>query len=224
MIKKVIICFLSVLFLLLGKVSYSQDAVILDTNKIERNFGNKLSLYTDSQGLKTISDVTSEVNFVRLHNDVPNLGTSNNAYWLKFNVLNTSKSKDYILQLPLPTIDYLDFYLLDDQNQLVAHEKVGDRLPYSRRNFDNPIYTFRFDLSTGKKYAIYLRLKGGEQLQAPLILGKGSDLINEISNSFMIFGIYIGIVSVMFIYNLFLYISTKDKSYLYYIVYIFVIA
>nr|WP_262915657.1 7TM-DISM domain-containing protein [Niabella ginsengisoli] len=35
----------------------------------------------------------------------------------------------------------------------------------------------------------------------------------------MIFGLYIGLILVMVLYNLFLYFSTKDKSYFYYVLY-----
>ena len=39
-----------------------------------------------------------------------------------------------------------------------------------------------------------------------------------------VFGIYLGIALVMFFYNLFIYFTTRDKNYLYYILYIVFLA
>ncbi len=204
--------------------SFCQDTLRVKNGKLERNFGKSTSIYADSSGLLDINGAIKNKNFIKENTAVPNLGVSSIAYWLQFNVKNESNSPSTMLQLQLPTIDYIDFYLINANNQIVYQNKTGDRVRYSNRKFDNPVFSFKFELTPNEPYKIFIRISGGEQLQAPLILGNSDSFIQEIQNSFLIFGLYIGIVSVMFIYNLFLFISTKDKSYLYYIIYIFVIA
>lgn len=191
---------------------------------LERNFGKKIYVYTDEHNSLDINGAIKEKNFVKATTAVPNLGVTSNSYWLKFQAVNISGQSDVMLQLQLPTVDFVEFYLVDDSNKVLMGNKTGDRVRYSARTFDNPIYSFQFEMKPEKSYQLYLRLSGGEQLQAPLILGNTDAFVPEFENSFLIFGLYIGVISVMFIYNLFLFISTKDKSYLYYIIYIFVIA
>lgn len=201
----------------------AQDTVVVTKGKVERNFGTRIRLLEDPEHHLNVQSAINSPGYKQLNSAVPNLGISDITYWLKFSVKNESNDPELMLKLPLPTIDYLDFYLVDSHLQVISHEVTGDRVPYSSRKFDNPIYTFRFNLKPTEIYTVLLKIRGGEQLQAPLTLGNSTLQIDEMQDSFVIFGLYIGIVSVMFIYNLFLYLSTRDKSYLYYIVYIFII-
>jgi two-component system NtrC family sensor kinase len=200
----------------------AEDIILMDNVKIERNFGKSTMILVDPQNKLNINDVLGSKNFTEVTEDVPNLGASSNAYWLKFHVRNQNNDPKVILQLPLPTIDYLDYYLLNGRQEVIQEEHTGDRVKYSNRKFDNPIYTFVFDADPQEVYTILLKLRGGEQLQVPLSLGKSEALVKGVQTYSIIFGIYAGIILVMFVYNLFLFVSTKDKSYLYYILYIFI--
>jgi len=201
----------------------AQDTILMDNEVVERNFGQRLRILANSSNSLKIQDVITSGKFERVETDVPNLGASNNTYWLTFKLRNINKDPRVVLQLPLPTIDFLDFYLVNDKGKILQEEHTGDRLPYDSRHFDNPIYTFVFDIDTASIYTVYLKLSGGEQLQVPLSLAKSEALVKGVQTYSIIFGIYSGIISVMFIYNLFLFLSTRDKSYLYYIIYIFII-
>jgi len=209
--------------LLLPERLSAQDTLIIRNHQIARNFGEKLVMLVDSSNQLGINSVKAKTDYQKITAAVPNLGVSDFSYWLKFYVVSELTDSDAILQLQLPTIDYLDFFLVDSAGKVIRHDKTGDRVSYHNRTYDNPIYTFRFTPKKQKVYSIYLKIHGGEQLQAPLTLGPAIELGEEIQDSIIIFGLYVGIVSVMFIYNLFLFISTKDKTYLYYIVYIFII-
>ncbi|MFP5079506.1 7TM diverse intracellular signaling domain-containing protein [Pedobacter sp. JCM 36344] len=219
-------CFLLALVINLLITSNVQAQAPLQVKKgiLERNFGKKIFVYADTSKSFGIKEALKEKNFVQATTSVPNLGVSDKSYWLRFPVVNISGNTDVMLQLQLPTIDFVDFYLVNDKSEVVSVEHTGDRLKYSSRKFDNPIYSFKFGMKPSEPYQVFLNIRGGEQLQAPLILGNTETFIPEFKSSFLIFGFYMGVVSVMFIYNLFLYVSTKDKSYLYYIIYIFVIS
>jgi two-component system NtrC family sensor kinase len=223
MIKRWYLLFSFLLLNLLPTLVVAQDTILMDNIKIERNFGKKSLILVDSTNSLHIRDVIKSKNFVQVLSDVPNLGASESTYWLKFHVKNDNKDPKVILQIPLPTIDFLDFYLINSKQEIIQEEHTGDRVKYSNRKFDNPIFTFVYDADPQEVYTIILRLRGGEQLQVPLSLGKSEALVKGVQTYSIIFGIYAGIITVMFIYNLFLWVSTKDKSYLYYILYIFII-
>jgi two-component system NtrC family sensor kinase len=191
---------------------------------LEKNFGKQLLVYRDTSNALNIQTALTETKFQKATTVVPNLGVSSSTYWLKFPVINSTGDDDVMLQLLLPTIDFVDFYLVNSKKQIILVDTTGDRRSYSSRKFDNPIYSFQMKMQPNEVYEIYIKMSGGEQLQAPLILGSLESFIPEFESSFMIFGLYMGVISVMFVYNLFLYVSTRDKSYLYYIIYIFVIS
>lgn len=201
----------------------AEDIILMDNIKVERNFGKSTMILVDPDNKLNVNDVIQSNNFKPVTEDVPNLGASDNTYWLKFHVRNQNNDPKVILQVPLPTIDYLDYYLLNGRQEVIQEEHTGDRVAYNNRKFDNPIFTFVFDADPQEVYTILLKIRGGEQLQVPLSLGKSEALVKGVQTYSIIFGIYAGIILVMFVYNLFLYLSTKDKSYLYYILYIFII-
>lgn len=216
------LCFVLITFKLLA-ANPLHAQVQLNKGEVLRNFGDKLQLLTDKSHSLNIENVINSKDFVKLNSAVPNLGVSNDAYWLKLIIKNNTNDPELSLQIPLPTIDFVDFYQIDQQQKVIKSEFMGDRRPYYSRSFDNPFSTFQFNVGLGQETTVILRIQGGEQLQVPLTLANSTTIIGTNSDSFLIFGIYAGIICVMFIYNLFLYLSTKDNTYLYYIVYIFFI-
>ncbi len=80
---------------------------------------------------------------------------------------------------------------------------------------------FKIPDSLNKGNIIYLRLKSKETFLAPVNIVEEGSLLETFSLRGIVFGFYTGIMAIMFIYNLFLYIIIRDKSYLYYIFYIF---
>ena len=210
--------------LLISTTANAQSPLEIQKGVLQKNFGKQLFVYRDTANTLNIAAALKESRFQKATTVVPNLGVSSSTYWLKFSAVNRSGNDDVMLQLLLPTIDFVDFYLVNSKKQIINIDTTGDRRVYSSRKFDNPIYSFQFKMQPAETYELYLKISGGEQLQAPLILGNLESFIPEFENSFMIFGLYIGVISVMFVYNLFLYVSTGDKSYLYYIIYIFIIS
>lgn len=210
--------------LFFSNTSKGQTPLEIKKGLLEKNFGKQLFVYRDTANALDIAAALNESRFQKATTVVPNLGVSSSTYWLKFSAVNRSGNDDVMLQLLLPTIDFVDFYLVNSKKQIIDIDTTGDRRVYSSRKFNNPIYSFQFKMQPAETYELYLKISGGEQLQAPLILGNLENFIPEFENSFLIFGLYIGVISVMFVYNLFLYVSTGDKSYLYYIIYIFIIS
>jgi two-component system NtrC family sensor kinase len=210
-------CFFNVLSLT------AQEVVELNAGEKLRNFGTKLYLLKDEEHEMGLEAVLKSKKFQKLETLVPNLGATDDANWVKVTIKNNTDDPKLAIQIPLPTIDFVDFYQVDSGNKVVRSEFMGDRRPYSNRTFDNPFSTFEFEVQPGQKTTIILRISGGEQLQVPLTLANSVPILESNSDSFIIFGIYAGVICVMFIYNLFLYLSTKDNTYLYYCVYIFFI-
>ena len=215
----------SFIYLMVGLLwsAIGQEIIQLNEDKTLNNFGKKVYLLTDPQQQLTIKEVIKEDGFELLETDVPNLGINHNAYWLKLHVQNLTDAKQLALQIRLPTLDFVDFYQVAQHGQLVKEEKIGDRRPYYDREFDNPFSTFLFHANPKEINTIYIRIAGSEQLQVPLTLSTEASLQQKNSDAYIIFGVYAGIICVMFVYNLFLYLSTRDETYLYYSVYLFFI-
>ncbi|MCH5690179.1 7TM-DISM domain-containing protein [Niabella sp. W65] len=57
----------------------------------------------------------------------------------------------------------------------------------------------------------------------PVTVGHVEKTFEKIATNDLIFGLYIGLILVMVLYNLFLYFSTKEISYFYYVLYMVIV-
>lgn len=224
MIKYLFFVAITLKLLVLGSsTAHAQEVITINEGETISNCGTKLLLLTDKSHSLSIGDAIKSNDYKKVNDAVPNLGISKYAYWLKLKVRNNTKDPQLIIQIPLPTLDFVDFYQIDTANKVIDSEFIGDRRPYDNRRFNNPFSTFKFSVQPQQETTLILRIQGSEQLQVPLIFGQNSMMTDKNADSFLIFGMYAGVIMIMFIYNLFLYLSTKDNTYLFYIIYIFFI-
>lgn len=203
---------------LISTFSSSAQLIVSDENK---NIGvNKgISFIEDKTGALTFSEVIKQNNFKPVTSDVPNFGISTSSFWLRIQIKNNTHRETFRLQVSQPALDEIDFYHLEKNGQLTEH-KGGECMPFYTRQFFDPTYIYRIRLDTVELSEFYLRIRSRDNLQIPIFIGSQETMFESSKIKDYIFGIYAGIMLVMFLYNLFLYITVKDKTYLYYIVYL----
>lgn len=170
---------------------------------------------TDNFDLQTVSKSTA---FVPSAIQTPNLQLSKSAFWLKFSIRNTSASDRLMLELDYPTLSVCDFYY--PENGGYKAQKLSDTLPFSQRKFQHQNFLFDFKLPKDSTATYYLRVKSTEQMVLPLIVGEPAHLADSILVKNILWGIFIGIIVVMVAYNFFIYLFTRDRSYIYYVLYV----
>ncbi len=93
-------------------------------------------------------------------------------------------------------------------------------MPFDSRPIRQNNYLFDLKLEPGKPLRAYLRLESQGSIQAPLTLWSPKAYLEEQPQRIYVLGIIYGVLLVMLIYNLFIFLSVRDTSYLYYILYI----
>lgn len=179
--------------------------------------GKQLQFAKDATGSYTIQD-TALLQFTDSKVETPNFGLSDAAFWLRFTITNDNPTDMLMLEVAYPMLDSCQLYELNGNKLTVQSIFESDH--FKKRKIHHHNYVFDLDLPQGQSKTYYLRIKGNEQLVLPLIVKNErgffeSSLANEI-----ISGIHIGILLVMILYNLFIYFSTYDRSYLFYVLYI----
>lgn len=182
--------------------------------------GDRMEILEDRSSDMQIQDVIANPGFTPCTSAVPNLGVSRSAFWVKTKVINASTKDGLILLIDNPEVDYLDIFVVQNgQVDQVVHGGQLRPLAVDRR--DAPAFSYKLPIPYGAYADVYVRLKGDKQLQAPLfILNAASSIKFKLDRNLFIGG-YIGIMLVMLLYNLFIFLSIREKSYLYYSVYIF---
>lgn len=95
----------------------------------------------------------------------------------------------------------------------------GDSFPFSTRNIDSNYFMFKLKLPPGTSRLFYLKLKVHSLAQFPIEAGTLKAFIKTAHSRDIFNGIFFGIIFALVFYNLFIFISVRDKSYLFYVFY-----
>jgi two-component system, sensor histidine kinase LadS len=215
------------LIVLLGCVPLFAGAVAFDDATGRLPLGRFMQVYEDHDGSASIGQVSSAAfaNRFRDHEqDVLNAGYSTSVFWLKVDLAYaappSAAPRQWLLELAYPPLDHLELYLPDEQGVYRLAGRTGDALPYASRQIQQNNYLFELALRPGQHTTAYLRLHSQGSIQAPLTLWSIEAYLQDQPTRLYVLGMIYGVLLVMLVYNLFIYLSVRDVSYLYYILYI----
>ncbi len=198
--------------LLAGTLELSEDTKTL-------NAGTQVRYLEDPSGKLTINDIRSREyseKFTESESDTPNFGYTNSAYWITFDIKNTSnKTELWFLELAYGMIDFVDLYSIDT-NGGFTETKTGQRLPFNTREIKNRYFVFDLNIPAGVSKTIYMRLQNDGNIAIPLTLYDFESFYEQDHLNQILFGIYYGLMIIMLLYNLMLFIFIRDRNYLYY--------
>ncbi|HEY4327471.1 MAG TPA: 7TM diverse intracellular signaling domain-containing protein [Mucilaginibacter sp.] len=214
---------LVILFSSISSLLYAQNVVKVDKALKEKYFGKSVYLYQDATNKLTFEQVRHKKNLFKEANlAVPNLGASSFNNWVKFTLVNDSEFDKIILEIPNPIIDEADLYMIRDGR--LDSVKNSNYRPLREREYNHQFYLFDIQVKKGDSVNCYIRLKSNQQILLPLSLKTDKTILTSLTESDTRSGVYLGIMAVMLLYNLFIYFTTKDRDYLVYCHYIFWVA
>jgi len=199
--------------------SYSVSPLVYQQEEKNLDLDHDIYILQDPYNTLSFNDVLDIKKFSKLPNGTPNLGISSSFYWLTFELKNESNSNRLMIQIAQPTLDYIDMFYLDDKGKIVKHQS-GEYLPFNHRYFEDPHYIFPINIYKGETKQVFFKVQSRENLVVPISVGSPKSVLEFINTKDLINGIYIGIMLVMIFYNLFIYFTVRDQSYLYYVIYI----
>lgn len=209
----IILCGITIL-----EVNANESFVFTKGDKIINKF-SEILIYKDSTKKLKASDVAelSDKEFNSTPNGIPNLGVTKYNFWIKFSITNSSDFKDLILGINNPLIDTIELYEFLPKPLLI--EIQGDKINYYERKYDNQNFLFDIEIFPYQTKTYLLKVNSWEQLMLPIYIGEKQAIYEANSKNDLIFGIFFGLMFFLVLYNLFIYFSTKDISYIYYVCY-----
>jgi len=224
-----ILAIVSLLFLLLcipfTGLAASPPLILRSTSDSAPLTGH-MDILEDPSGQLTITEVSSPGVSRLFRPDreaAPRTGYRNCFYWLRFTIASElTASQSRLLELDMPYIRSLDLYLPKEGGGFDLMQ-AGSERPLSIRQFKhrNPVFPMVV-YEKGNTY--YLRLNGTRRAVLPLTVWSPEAFGAMDSHRALFAGGYFGAMLVMIVYNLFIFISLRDRSYLYYILDIFFFA
>ena len=212
--------FVLILFVLLGAVR-ARSQVIFDGKKNTIAIGSAIKYYPDPPSSQDINSIQKQTHFVSSKENVPDFGLLKTPVWLKISITNKSATPDLMIDFDQSFLQNIDFYYLDSGKYKV--NQSGESRPFKSRLVNYHKFVYDVKIPIGATAIYYVRIRSILEMQMPIFLGKKDAVVENNLNKNILFGLFFGIILVMFFYNLFIYFVLKDPIYLYYVVYILVV-
>ncbi|MHC8405645.1 hybrid sensor histidine kinase/response regulator [Pseudomonas sp. TMB3-21] len=215
------------LLILLFCLPLMASAVEFDEFTQRLPLGKFLQVFEDVEGHATFDDVRAQAaaGHFRPHDkDTLNAGYSRSAFWLKIDLKyrpsNPATQRAWLLELAYPPLDHLDLYVSAAAGGYRLASQTGDALPFASREIRQNNYLFDLNFVPEQTQTLFLRLQSQGSIQAPVTLWSSTAFLEEQPLRLYVLGLIYGVLLGMLVYNLFIYLSVRDTSYLYYIFYI----
>lgn len=198
--------------------AYSQSPIVECKNdKSIQLIGKKLELFKDSTASMKLEQVQS-AHFYFSSEDIPNFNITASAIWSRFRFVNHS-DEPVFLHVDLGSIQSVMLYEVFPDGK-VQRKSSGMIFPTSERELNTTQILFRLNTPKDSIRTFYLRMRDVSPLQVKLTVGTLSAYYEEEHDSSLVNGIYIGLVLLMVIYNLFLWVTNRDRVYVFYVLYL----
>ncbi len=192
---------------------------------------NKSEKYTITKSFEIFEDKNNSYNLDYIKNnrhvlpfkkntsDSINLGYTDSTHWLRTKIVNTSVIEDWLIEVAYPCLDHVTFYSPDEKNEYLAKES-GDMISFKNREIQYRTFVFKLHVKRNSEKIIYFKIFGEGAMIFPINLYTPYAFSNKVNDEEIMFGFYFGIMLVMMIFNSFIFLSIRDRSYLFYVLYI----
>jgi signal transduction histidine kinase len=195
--------------------------VVLTDEQGEYPLGLHLEILEDPSGELTIDQVASpefDAQFTPSKVEVPNYGFTNSAYWVRLDVQNETTFTDHwLLEQGFANLHFVDLYTPLPEGGGYTIKKTGVLRPSATRDVPHPRIIFDLVIPPQSQETIYLRFQNGASMTLPLTLWTQAAFLNQSLVELILRGVFYGTLAALLFYNLFLLMSVREASYLYFV-------
>lgn len=221
--KKIFILAIAMFKIFLFSV-YAEAPVIVNDNVRSISLGRLIEIFEDRNRSYSAAEVFSnKYSSIKSAGESPSFGFTRSVYWVKFSVKSESKSSyntRWLLELDYPLMDKITLYEYTPAGTITTRT-TGYAFPYNTRDIRHRNFIFNIEIPPETTKTFLMRFENEDRMEFPLTLWSSGAFQEKDHEQQYVLGIYYGIIFVMFFYNLFIFLSIRDRSYLYYIFYIF---
>ncbi len=224
--RGVMICALAVLCAGGTRASlYAMEPVIIDEALTVTVIGRSIEYFEDTDRSFSFNDImldrtAGRLAWQRSRKEKPGFGFREAVYWVRFALKNpTGRDIAFYLHQEYPHIDRLALYV-PDKTGAYSVIQTGAAYPFSQRPYKYKNFIFPLTIGAGVTETLYLRLDSHGSINIHLSVASPETFERIKNNDAIFYWLFYGIFFVMFIFNLFIFFSTRDRSYIYYTLYI----
>lgn len=211
---------LSIIVITLSHALYA-DPVIIEPSQGAYPIDSVVEYFEDPSGDATIEEVIgrSDSSWTLNQKRDLNFSYTKSAYWIRFTVTNQLKNESQFWLELVSLVDDIRLYTQIDDRW--TEKKTGRWDDITTRDLKHRNFLFNLEIPSQAQKTFYMRFQSTGALLLPLTIYTQKEFSQKDHEEQYVYGIYFGLMIVMILYNLFVFFSVKDISYLWYVTYIF---
>ena len=142
-----------------------------------------------------------------------NFGFTPSSIWLNFQIKKLPGNNDNtIIEIDYPLLDHIELWIKNSEGQIVNYFLTGDLKKYHERPIDHIAFAFPVEFQGNSSVDIFIKVKSRGAVEIPIKIWNENGFHRKTKNFFAQEAIIFGIILAMFLYNLFLFISVRDRA------------
>ena len=219
------VLFIFSLWLLFFSAASSVGAAVVEVDSTTDylNLSPYIRYFADDTDNRTIDDILRDKTVLKwqAHEGTsPNFGYDTRPYWVQISLENISENvAEPLLEFIYPLLDDVQVYLVNGQ-AIVQRWQLGDSQPFADRIIEHRRLVVPLRLAADSRYELYVRVQTTSSVQLPMDLRSKKSFYTDDLLEAMKQSVFYGVLLAMIAYNLFIFISVRHVSYLYYVSYV----
>ncbi|HVD99998.1 MAG TPA: 7TM diverse intracellular signaling domain-containing protein [Cytophagaceae bacterium] len=214
--------FLVVFLLLLNLRIHAADTLTVVMESDNYIFGNYCEMLEDKDDRYNIATIQKAEGWQSLKKvKTLNIPKINTTFWIRFSIRNEDpRNLTWMLEFPDGHNSFLQLYQISSEGKIRTYPAVGMSQPVTLRPFDHKNFLFDLSIPKGHTYTYYVKVKSRYYSSFWASLRSSHYLFSYITHEYYFLGIFYGIIFIMAMYNLLIYIFTRERVYLIYVFYV----
>lgn len=203
-------------------LAYAEPVVLLGDHSQPIELGPHYQLFVDSHDSATIEQILLPQNkaiFSDIKEDGYNLGYRKETHWFKVDVSNKNNYElKQLLEFNFPLLDDIGIYIVNKASKrILSRYDAGDTQPFDSRMYLHANFVFPLTLPAQTDLTFYFRIKSKGRMSAGATLWQPNVFAKINQPKYFLFALYTGLLLGLISYNLLLFSSFRDRTYLYYV-------
>jgi methyl-accepting chemotaxis protein len=197
---------------------FALESIPVDASFDNKTIGTFMEYLEDKDKLLTIDTVKQNREWSASNRDSFNFGFTKSVYWYRFAIDNKSAGPlELLFELTYPLLNYVDFYVPVKGRYEVI--KTGNRYAFYQRPIEDKNIIFQLKEGPGT-HAYYMRIETtGSMNFMPNLMSQNAYLKRN-QTQMPIIWIYYGLMMIMVVYNFIIFIASRDRAYVFYVLFI----
>ena len=181
------------------------------------DFVSHIYHYKDSLNKSTIESVITQ-DFQQLKKNAI-FSTSKYTNWFKVVLQNNSTNNLWLFEILDPHIQHIQVYQVSG-NEVLNFRNTGYISKFSSRSADHKNYLFPIKIAPGETTTLFFTFSNNYPTTLIVGLRPAMQFVNYALFEYYLLGIFYGVLLIMALYNFFIFFSTGERVYIYYVAYV----